>query len=122
MMPIDSPMALAVVEWISSPAGGRPNGPPSWPYATICEFLEENMTRHPGHKEFPEFAVSILIEPIELVSVTVWKVKVDYIAREAVLPCLWKGRQLVLREGHYIVAVAMITDVLVTKVRDPRRE
>lgn len=80
------------------------------------------MTRHPGHKEFPEFAVSIFIEPIELISVTVWKVKVDYIAREAVLPRLRKGRQLVLREGHYIVAVAMITDVLVTKVRDPRRE
>lgn len=80
------------------------------------------MRHHPGRSESPGYTMSIVLEPTELVSVTVWKVKVDYIAREAVLPCLWKGRQLVLREGYHIVAVAMITDVLVTKVRDPRRE
>ena len=49
MMSIDDPVALAVMEWLSPQAGGRRSGPPSWPYAATCDFLEEDMRqREPG--------------------------------------------------------------------------
>ena len=92
-------------EWLSPQAGGRRNGPPSWPYAATCDFLEEDMRHHPGHSESPGFTM--------LVSVTVWKVKIDFLVRELVLPCLWPGRYIIIREGGRVAAVAMITDVLV---------
>ena len=113
MMSIDDPVALAVMEWLSPQAGGRRNGPPSWPYAATCDFLEEDMRHHPGRSESPGYTMSIVLEPTELVSVTVWKVKIDFLVRELVLPCLWPGRYIIIREGGRVAAVAMITDVLV---------
>ena len=113
MMSIDDPVALAVMEWLSPQAGGRRSGPPSWPYAATCDFLEEDMRHHPGHSESPGYTMSIVLEPTELVSVTVWKVKIDFLVRELVLPCLWPGRYIIIREGGRVAAVAMITDVLV---------
>ena len=68
---------------------------------------------HPGRSESPGYTMSIVLEPTELVSVTVWKVKIDFLVRELVLPCLWPGRYIIIREGGRVAAVAMITDVLV---------
>lgn len=45
--------------------------------------------------------MSIVLEPTELVSVTVWKVKIDFLVRELVLPCLWPGRYIIIREGGH---------------------
>ena len=55
MMSIDDPVALAVMEWLSPQAGGRRSGPPSWPYAATCDFLEEDMRHHPGRSESPGY-------------------------------------------------------------------
>ena len=66
MMSIDDPVALAVMEWLSPQAGGRRSGPPSWPYAATCDFLEEDMRHHPGRSESPGYTMSIVLEPTEL--------------------------------------------------------
>ena len=41
----------------------------------------------------------------------------DYMMREFALPCLWEGRQMIIREGPRVVAVAVITAVLVEMSR-----
>lgn len=113
MGPIDDPAALAVVEWLSPQAGGRRSGLPWWPYAADCEFLREDMRHHPGRREALGIYFTFGLEPVELISDTVWRVKMDYMMREFALPCLWEGRQMVIREGPRVVAVAVITEVLV---------
>lgn len=112
MMSVEDPVALAVVEWLSAQAGGRQGDLPQWPYAAVCDFLSEDMRHHPGCSENLGTSVSIVLEPVERASDTIWRVKVDYLAREAVLPCLWEGRQMVIREGARVVAVAVVTEVL----------
>ena len=114
---IDDPVALAVVEWLSPQAGGEPNGPPRWPYAAGCEFLSEDMHLYPGHRENLGVPFTFSLEPVELISDTIWRVKMDLLARESALPCLWEGRQMVIREGPHVVAVAVITAVLVEMSR-----
>ena len=110
---IDEPAALGVVEWISAQAGGRRSGPPWWPYASAGELLQEDMRHHPGCREALGVPLTVGLEPVERVSDTVWRVKMDFLARGSVLPCLWEGRQLVIREWRRVVAVAVITEVLV---------
>ena len=109
---IDEPAALGVVEWISAQAGGRRSGPPGWPYASAGELLQEDMRHHPGCREALGAPLTVGLEPVERVSDTIWRVKMDFLARESVLPCLWEGRQLVIRERRRVVAVAVITEVL----------
>ena len=112
MMSIDDPVALAVGVALA-PGRRETQRPAVVALRRDLRLPGEDMRHHPGRSESPGYTMSIVLEPTELVSVTVWKVKIDFLVRELVLPCLWPGRYIIIREGGRVAAVAMITDVLV---------
>lgn len=122
LAPLENPVAVATVQWLSKEVGGRRGGPPSIPpaggtYGATTElYAFENMDRYPEHRADPGFGVSILLEPTEFISAHLCEAKVGFLVPDAlILPCLWVGRQVLIMEGARIVALARITEVFTSE-------
>lgn len=109
---ITNPIARAEVSWLPPEAGGRRSGPPTATvYAATCAFaLGDDADVLPG---WPAAAAewSILLQQ-ESGSDGPRLYKVDFLYPDRVRNFVRNGAELVILEGHRVVATAVLRDVM----------
>ncbi|WIX93508.1 hypothetical protein [Amycolatopsis sp. DG1A-15b] len=112
MEKIETPLAEAVVRWVTAEEGGRKSGPPTAPVymATSVFVLGGDAELQPG---WPASAtqLSILLQPVELLGDGRSRCLVGFLVPELALPNLHVGAEILVLEGPRTVASARIEDV-----------
>ena len=109
---ITSPLAQAVVCWVTPDMGGRRSGPPAAPVyaATTVPVPEDDDGPQPGWP-IGENQTSILIQRTATLPGGAWLCKIDFLARDIAELFVRPGAAMLVMEGPKVVATAVVTTV-----------
>lgn len=111
---IDTPVATAVLTWLTLEEGGRRGGPPTSPvYAATCVFpLGGEAEVQPGWPAAAEEMFSILLEQVEVGGGSnERRYKVGFLAPDLAKSFTHDGAELLIMEGPKVVARGRIDAV-----------
>jgi hypothetical protein len=107
---IEEPLAHAVVTWVSAEMGGRRSGPPAARvYAATSVFVQGGDAEVQPGWPLGADQFSILIQVTETLPGGAWVCKIDFLARDLVVPLVRPGVVLLIMEGPKVVATAVVT-------------